>query len=166
MADERGRRIVLDDSEILSERITALRQLVDERDHRYEDRFTATDDKTSLALTSSKEAVAKAEAATEKRFDAVNEFRKTLADQATGFMPRQEYIANHQSMQEKIETQKESMTKEISALRDNVSKEIQSLRESRSETEGKSSGFNASWGIAISIAFLTVAILALFFTRH
>ena len=41
------------------------------------------------AMTASALAVAKAETATEKRFDAVNEFRAQLADQASSFMPRE-----------------------------------------------------------------------------
>lgn len=42
------------------------------------------------ALASSKEAVTKAESATEKRFDSVNEFRATLTDQASRFVTRKE----------------------------------------------------------------------------
>jgi hypothetical protein len=140
-------------TEAILEKIQNLRTLMDERDRRYEDRFRATDEKTGLALTSSKEAVAKAETATEKRFDSVNEFRKTLADQASGFMPRQEYMSNHQSVIEKIEAIKEGFTKEIA-----------SLRESRSQTEGRSSGFSASWAIAISLAFLGIAAVGLLLT--
>lgn len=47
-------------------------------------------EKVALALASSDKAVGKAEVATEKRFDAVNEFRQTLADQARDLMPRLE----------------------------------------------------------------------------
>lgn len=137
-------------TDVLEAKLNALRELVDERDHRYEDRFTAMDEKTGLALTSSKEAVAKAETATEKRFDSVNEFRKTLADQASGFMPRQEYTSNHTALQEKMEAMKQGLDKEIA-----------SLRESRSQGEGKSSGFSASWGIAVSITVLAIALIGL-----
>jgi len=136
--------------EILLEKIIAIKNVMDERDTRYEQRFKAMDEKTGLALTSSKEAVTKAEIATEKRFDSVNEFRKTLADQASGFMPRQEYVSNHQSLVDKIEAIKESFNKEITGL-----------RESRSQSEGRSSGFSASWGIAISISLLAMALIGL-----
>jgi hypothetical protein len=137
-------------TDALLEKIANLRTLMDERDRRYEERFRATDEKTSLALTSSKEAVAKAETATEKRFDSVNEFRKTLADQAAGFMPRQEYISNHQAIIDKIDTFKEGFNKEIT-----------DLRESRSQSAGKSAGFNASWAVAISLAFLGLTVVGL-----
>lgn len=42
------------------------------------------------AFEAQQSAVQKAEAAAEKRFDAVNEFRQQLNDQALGFMPRRE----------------------------------------------------------------------------
>ena len=42
------------------------------------------------ALTEAKAAITKAETATEKRFEAVNEFRSTLSDQARLLMPRAE----------------------------------------------------------------------------
>lgn len=44
----------------------------------------------AAALASSKEAVQKAEVATEKRFESVNEFRATLTDQAAKFITRKE----------------------------------------------------------------------------
>lgn len=44
----------------------------------------------NAALAAADRAVAKAEAATEKRFESVNEFRSTLSDQAANLMPRAE----------------------------------------------------------------------------
>lgn len=44
----------------------------------------------NAALTAAKEAVLKAEVAAEKRFESVNEFRATLADQQRSLMPRNE----------------------------------------------------------------------------
>jgi hypothetical protein len=43
------------------------------------------DKQISLALTAAEKAVTKAETATEKRFDSVNEFRQTLTDQTKTF---------------------------------------------------------------------------------
>ena len=48
-------------------------------------------------------AVCKAEAATEKRFEGVNEFRLQLSDQARTFLPRQEYEQAHKNVVDKIE---------------------------------------------------------------
>ncbi len=101
--------------------IESLERFYEERDRRYEDRFKAQDEKTTLALTASKEAIGKAETATEKRFDAVNEFRGTLSDQAAHLLPRAEADVKFGNFDEKIESLK---------------KEIQGLRESRSAGEG------------------------------
>src|ERR1700730_4191818 len=76
--------------ELLEARIRALADIVNERDQRYAERFKAMDEKTSLALAASEKAVGKAEMATEKRFDSVNEFRAQLKDQASTLMPREE----------------------------------------------------------------------------
>lgn len=57
----------------------------DEVDKRYLQRFVAQELAVAAALTSAKEAVLKAEAASERRFESINEFRATLSDQATKF---------------------------------------------------------------------------------
>lgn len=49
----------------------------------------ASDKAIKAAFESSNTAILKAEAATERRFDSVNEFRAQLNDQATRFMPRE-----------------------------------------------------------------------------
>jgi hypothetical protein len=77
---------------------------MDERDRRYDERFKATDERTNLALISSEKAVGKAELATEKRFDAVNEFRGQLKDQAATLMPRAEVDTRFNALAEKIES--------------------------------------------------------------
>ena len=73
-----------------------------EKDKRYEQRFDAQEKAVNSALTAAKEAVAKAEIAAEKRFDSVNEFRKTLSDQTGTFIPRPEYTQRLDSIDEKI----------------------------------------------------------------
>ena len=95
-----------DDGEVLLTRIEALKTVMDERDVRYEQRFKAMDEKTSLALTASEKAVAKAEIATEKRFDSVNEFRGQLKDQAATLVPRAEADSRFRGIEEKIESLK------------------------------------------------------------
>lgn len=66
-----------------------LSTIINERDRRYGERFDAQENAVAAALQAAKEAVNKAETAAEKRFDAVNEFRGQLADQAATFMPRE-----------------------------------------------------------------------------
>lgn len=78
------------------EKIAALKEYVE---------ALRTDDQKAVgaALQAAKEAVLKAEIATEKRFESVNEFRKTLSDQTSSFLPRPEYDANHQALEDKIQ---------------------------------------------------------------
>jgi len=56
----------------------------------------------NAALAAADRAVAKAEASTEKRFESVNEFRKTLSDQASTFMLRGEADAKIQALTDKL----------------------------------------------------------------
>jgi len=53
--------------------------------------FTQSKERVDMALAAADKAVTKAEIATEKRFDGVNEFRGAMADQSKAFMPRAEY---------------------------------------------------------------------------
>jgi hypothetical protein len=76
--------------DLIKSELKSIKEVMDERDHRYEDRFTAMDEKTGLALTSSKEAVNKAEVAQEKRFDNTNEWRAAMQDRDRNQMPRVE----------------------------------------------------------------------------
>jgi len=66
------------------------------------DALTAQEKAVNAALTAAEQAVQKAEGAAEKRFDAVNEFRGQLADQARDFQPRKESQVLFDSLGEKI----------------------------------------------------------------
>jgi hypothetical protein len=89
----------------------------------------------NTALIAAEKAVAKAETANEKRFESVNEFRKTLSDQTASFPSRVE----------------------LQALADRVS----DLATRMDKTEGKSSGLNAGWAYLIAAAGIVVAVIAL-----
>lgn len=67
-------------------------------DRRFEDLEKAV----TVALSSAEKAVVKAETATEKRFEATNEFRQQLSDQTNTFIPRPEYAAQYKSLEEKV----------------------------------------------------------------
>lgn len=78
-------------------------QRLNDRDD-FLNRLAAERDKqVSLAFSAAAEAVRKAETAAEKRFDAVNEFRGQLADQARDFMPRNEAELLVKALAEKID---------------------------------------------------------------
>lgn len=67
-----------------------------------EQRFKDSDKAVQAALLAAKEAVLKAEAASDKRFDAVNEFRQTLSDQTNTFITKGEYQAQHKALEDRV----------------------------------------------------------------
>ena len=130
--------------EVLEAKINASIQVSNERDRRYEDRFKAMDEKTSLALTSSEKAVTKAEVATEKRFDAVNEFRGTLNDYQAKLLPRAEADAKFGGYDEKFE---------------DIKKELSALREAKSKGEGAFGGVKGSWGLFVGVIAIVLMLM-------
>lgn len=102
----------------------------------YTRRFEDLDAKTTLALAAADKAVTKAEIATEKRFEGVNEFRATLADQANRLMPREEAVSKFDNMQ-----------KDINSL----SKEVTDRRTLLSDRAEDSSRLRQSWLIPVVV---------------
>lgn len=111
--------------------------IMDERDTRYQQRFDAQQLGLTDALKAAEKAVVKAEVATDKRFEGVNEFRETLSDQANTFMTRHEYSAAHDALVEKVEA--------IAKIQDNA--------------VGHSQGLTAGWGYLVAAVGLAVAIV-------
>lgn len=105
-----------------------------------EQRFTDQDKAVQAALLAAKEAVIKAEVATEKRFEATNEFRGQLADQTATLLPRSEYDSNHKALEDKID-----------ALTDRMNR-----------NEGRGGGLNAAWGYLVGGIGIAIAIIMAF----
>ena len=99
----------------------------------------AHDDKNKLAFDALQRAVDKAEIATEKRFESVNEFRTQLGDQARSFMPRTEYEVTHKNLDTKIDV--------ISKLVDRI--------------ENRKEGGNNMYLLITSIVALLVGIISI-----
>lgn len=120
-----------------------LRELMDERDRRYQERFDASTRAVDAAFASAKEAVAKAELSAERRFESVNEFRAQLGDQASTFLTRREYEAKHEA----LEAQVNSLIKVIE------------------RSKGRGAGIGAMYGWIIGavgaiVGIMTVVIIA------
>jgi uncharacterized membrane protein (UPF0136 family) len=97
-----------------TEHFRALETLYAERDRRYEQRFEASSTAMTAAfvaqqaaitaaLAAADRAVTKAELATEKRFEAVNEFRGSLSDLTSTMMTRTESTVLIGALTEKVE---------------------------------------------------------------
>jgi len=95
--------------ELMDEKVGRIRDVMNERDEKYRNRFIAIEEKTALALSASEKATNKADASTEKRFESVNEFRGQLKDQTNTLIPRQEADAKIGSVDAKVEEVKKEM---------------------------------------------------------
>lgn len=105
-------------------------------------------DKVALALTASDKAVNKAELATEKRFEGVNEFRAQLADQAQRLMPRIE-----------AETRTGQNTEKIADLAARLAELDKRLAEISSRTGGHAeSTANVVKIVGVALAVITTMI--------
>lgn len=67
-----------------------------------DERSVAQEKAVNAALKATQEAINKSDTATEKRFEGVNEFRRTLSDQTSTFIPRAEFAASHKGLEEKV----------------------------------------------------------------
>jgi hypothetical protein len=78
--------------------------LLDEAQKRTSDGFAAQEKAVQAALTSAKEAVIKAELATERRFENSNEWRNTVETLQRTYMPRTEATQMNMAITEKIDS--------------------------------------------------------------
>ncbi len=101
------------------------------------EQLEATRREMAITNDASEKAIAKAEAANEKRFAGVNEFRQQLSDQAKEFMPR-----------ELAESQFADMHKEINLI-----------RQGQNTSEGKSLGSASTLGYLIAVATIVISLV-------
>lgn len=132
-------------TEALRRDIGSLRELletrINEMDRRFGERFEAADRAVEVGLRVAKEAVDKAEAAQDKRMEAMNEFRAQLADQTATFVPRSELDQHF----------------------DQIEKSIDELKQSSQTTAGRREGLSAGWGILIGAVGLIGSLIAIFY---
>lgn len=115
-----------------------LRALMDERDQRYEQRFAAQERAVDVAVASAKEDADRVERSSEKRFDSVNEFRRSLSDLVSTFIPRAEAEQRIASNAEKI---------------DALARKLERI-------EGRSGGAASLWGYLVAAVGVVAAVAA------
>jgi hypothetical protein len=93
----------------LSERVSALDRLLTSQ-------LQGQDEKVQLALSAAEKAITKAEEATEKRFDSVNEFRQTLSDQAATFATKEKLDLSVDTMNTRMDGLERAVTRMLIAL--------------------------------------------------
>ncbi len=127
------------------------------------DTLRALEERTSGQFNAASVAVSKAEAASEKRLDAVNEFRATLSDQQRTLMPRSEVEALMKATNDKIEVVFRGLTDKIEVFTKTTNDKLEtlttSLREIRSVTTGQTQG----WSWAVGVIALVASVCAIVF---
>jgi hypothetical protein len=127
-------------------------------DKRYEQRFaaqekaveaalSAAEKAVNAALIAAKEAVTKAEVASEKRFDAVNEFRGQLKDQANTLLPRTEFDAT------------KKLLDSLSSRLDRMEGALAAATTIRTDSQ-------QTWGLWVAIVGLIFGVMVAWFARR
>jgi hypothetical protein len=122
LIDDNDRRI----NDLLAEKEHRINGLMEERDLRFQQRFEAT----TLSVD-------KAESGIERRFNIANEWRASINDVITTRLSRDEYLAAHKTMVEKID----AATARILTI------------------EGRSNGIGASLGVILSVGALLISLI-------
>ncbi len=125
--------------ERINEGDSHLRQHIDQQVVQIEGALDAARRETTIIHDSSEKAIAKAEASTEKRFEAVNAFRQQLSDQANLFMPRE--VADTQ----------------IEALR----KQVQDNTKRIDTTQGAKTGSEKTITAGLAVATIVISIVVI-----
>jgi hypothetical protein len=115
-------------------------------EERAQARNSALEEKVQAAFESSQTAISKADVATEKRFEGVNEFRAALSDQASHFVTREALAA----LADKLESQLVQYRRDI----EQITKRLD-LR------EGQTQGTRLTTGILVTVTTVAVGVLGL-----
>src|ERR1700686_3585823 len=93
-----------------------------------------------IRFDAQQKAVDKAEAAADKRFESVNEFRKQLGDQSNTFLTRAEYDQAHKALDDKS-----------TGLSKNLQGQVTDLTTRIAAIEGHSASSTSTWGYIIGV---------------
>lgn len=158
--------------ESLQVALSASHAVLVEHDKRYEQRFAAQENAVQLALSrvdkefhehlaqvrtethaaleAAEKAITKAETATEKRFESVNEFRSQLADQAATFMQRNESLQRHDATAEKISDLDKRQRQDVALINSRLDL-----------TAGRSTGLDKGWGLLVGVVGLAAVVISI-----
>lgn len=153
---------------------TALEHLlaiIRESDRRYEQRFTAHEEAVGRALTSHEHAAEKAERVTEKRFEAIDEFRQALSDAYGSMMPRTESEAARGAILEKIDLLSSRVGAnvprlEVDAKIKGIEDQVALLVQRMERSEGRNQGLSRGWAVLLGAFGLLATIAGLLGAFH
>lgn len=117
--DYLGRRVKPCSEKDLTElavKVEALEVKIKALDRLLTAQISAQDEKVQLALSSAEKAISKAEVATERRFEGVNEFRAALSDQAQAFANRDAVDTSFGTMRQRIDDLSSAVSRQLILL--------------------------------------------------
>jgi len=176
--------------EYVEVQFAALTTLVEERDRQYSQHFlsgetavttalAAQEKSVNTALLAAKEAVQAAFDASEKAIvkaeaaqlgvnERQNEFRASLADQASSLMPRAETTVLFKGIEDRLAAIVSANDSKVEALRaanekatEANSQDIKSLRETRAQVGGSRDNGREVWGYAIGASGVLIALVTI-----
>lgn len=141
----------------LRELLTAAKELVESKERALYAAIQSVKEAADFALQAAERATLKSDAATEKRFDGVNEFRAALGDQQRTLMPRSE-----------VDVIFRGLTKQLEDQNTLIAAQNVRLVAISAEVSGKKEGLQNGWGFAVGAVgiFLAILSIASFFLRH
>jgi hypothetical protein len=161
--------------DLLETKIDAVAEVAFQRDLRYEEHFRANDlrsaerfarmeERTQTLFDASEKAIAKAEAANEKRFDAVNEFRGALGDQQANLYPRAEALTQIKVYDQKLE----EMRDDIGGLREYRSSATAAEQSVEHHTDTDRGRFQFNINTLLAVVGIILSIVAIMYrlTQH
>jgi hypothetical protein len=107
------------------------------------------------ALAAAKDATGKAELATEKRLEAVNEFRSQQGDLIRSFLPRPEYAAQHTAQGEKID----ALNARLAALELRLTARLDVSEGTQAGSAGQRTETRLNIGTVITIALFALSVV-------
>lgn len=130
--------------------ITRIEDMINSIRSKLETAQITSEKAVAFALSATERAITKSEISSEKRFDSVNEFRKTLSDQTSTFVPRGEIESTFKNLQDKII----SMDK-------TYGDRIADLKQYKDTASGQGEGKQQIWGYIIGATGVVSSLIAM-----
>lgn len=149
-----------------------VKDLYEERDRRFEQRFLASQQALHESMDSARRAVEKAEAASERRFAAVNEFREQQQDLIREFARREEVALQIEGLTKLVNGHTEidaanyaELGKRIEKVNDNVTRDQGAAAGIATQRHEARAGASQLIGVFVALLYvvsIVVAVLAAF----
>lgn len=127
--------------------------MIQANDKRYEQRFAEQKAAVDAALAAADRAVVKAEAASDKRFEGVNEFRAVLSDQQRLLLLRSEADVTERAVNERVST-----------LDKGINDKLNTLKEQMDRLQAERLGIKGGWGSAVGVVGLVALVVSIILT--